>query len=130
MSTKKRFCTAINCMDGRTQRPVVEFLETHYAADFVDAITEPGPVKILAEGGPAAQVENIKTRLQISLATHGSVGVAVVAHSDCAGNPAAEAEQKEQLRSALEFLKPLCGGVPLIGLWLGGDWSPRIVVEA
>ena len=129
MSNQKVFCTAINCMDGRTQKPVTAFLEDHFGANFVDAVTEPGPVKILAERGPAAQIESIKNRLRISLDNHGSVGVAVVAHTDCAGNPAGEEEQKEQLRSALEFLKPLCGRVPVIGLWLGEDWSPRIVVQ-
>ncbi len=127
MSTDERFCTVINCMDGRTQKPVVKFLEEYFQVDFVDNITEPGPVKILADQAPVAQLEDITLCLRISLEKHGSVGVAVVAHFDCGGNPVPEPEQREQIGRALEFLKPLCGDVPVIGLWLGADWRPRIV---
>ena len=45
----KKFGTAINCMDGRVQEPVAKFLKEIYGIDFVDTITEPGPVKILSE---------------------------------------------------------------------------------
>lgn len=114
-------------MDGRTQKPAVKFLEEYFNVDSVDTITEPGPVKILADRAPAAQLEDIAECVRISIDKHGSVGVAVVAHFDCAGNPASESEQKEQLGRALKFLEPLCGGVPLIGLWLGEDWRPQIV---
>jgi len=44
----KRFATAINCMDGRTQEPVITWIKKNYHVDFVDMITEPGPVKYLA----------------------------------------------------------------------------------
>ncbi len=37
------FCTAINCMDGRTQLPVIEFLKNKLSVEYVDTVTEPGP---------------------------------------------------------------------------------------
>jgi len=37
------FCTAINCMDGRVQIPVISFLEERFNARYVDVISEPGP---------------------------------------------------------------------------------------
>jgi len=38
----KTFAAAINCIDGRTQAAVIEYLKRAYALDFVDMITEPG----------------------------------------------------------------------------------------
>ncbi len=43
------FATAINCIDGRIQEPVIKYIQTTYGIDFVDLITEPGPNKILSE---------------------------------------------------------------------------------
>ena len=56
-----RFCTAINCMDGRTQEPVIAFVKKRFGIDCVDMITEPGPDKILA------QSKNIKIGFNYSL---------------------------------------------------------------
>jgi len=117
-----KFCTAINCMDGRTQRPVIEYLEKWFGAQYVDTITEPGPVRVLAEGKPVAQLDSIMARLRISLEKHGSVGIAVVAHHDCAGNPLPREQQLVQLRAAVAFLRTRCPNVPVIGLWVGEDW--------
>ena len=47
--SKKIFATAINCMDGRVQTPVIEYLQHQYGADYGDMVTEPGSNKILAE---------------------------------------------------------------------------------
>jgi hypothetical protein len=44
-----KFVMAINCMDGRTQLPIIEWLKKEYGATYVDMITEPGPNKIPAE---------------------------------------------------------------------------------
>jgi hypothetical protein len=46
----KSFVTALNCIDGRVQEPVIRFLREKYKIDFVDMITEPGMDKILAKG--------------------------------------------------------------------------------
>jgi len=43
------FCTSISCMHGRVLLPVIEFLKNHFSIDFVDMVTEAGPVKILVE---------------------------------------------------------------------------------
>ncbi|WP_369522760.1 carbonic anhydrase [Guptibacillus hwajinpoensis] len=32
----KRFGTALNCIDGRTQIPVTQWLKAHYHLDYVD----------------------------------------------------------------------------------------------
>ena len=38
-----RFCTVINCMDGRVQLPVIRHMKERFNAEYVDSITEPGP---------------------------------------------------------------------------------------
>jgi len=48
MSASGTFATAINCMDGRTQEPIINYMKQGYKVDYVDMINEPGPVKALA----------------------------------------------------------------------------------
>ncbi len=71
------FCTAINCMDGRVQTSVSDFLKDRFGTDYVDVITEPGPDLILAEQSNTALVESIVARLNISVHKHQSKGIAI-----------------------------------------------------
>ena len=81
-----RFATAINCMDGRTQLPVNEWMKEKFGVDFVDTITEPGPNGVLTNN-KVPLVSSIKDRVLISVNGHGSKTIALVGHHDCAGNP-------------------------------------------
>ncbi|MBC7345036.1 MAG: hypothetical protein H5U03_06435, partial [Clostridia bacterium] len=81
------FAATINCMDGRTQLPVINYVKDKYGVDYVDVITEPGPNKLLAERGDEALLASIRRRLEISVLKHGSRHVVIVGHHDCAGNP-------------------------------------------
>ncbi len=125
-----RFCTAINCMDGRIQLPVIRYLQERFGVEHVDSITEAGPNLILAEGKPAASVRAILERLRISIESHNSLGVAVAGHHDCAGNPAAEDDQIVHIRKAAEFLRRHYPNAEIIGLWVDKDWEVREVDEA
>jgi len=120
-------------MDGRVQLPVIDYLRRRCDVDHVDTITEPGPVKILAEahngrgngggnGSPPVQLGTIRDRLDISIHHHGSRTVAVVAHDDCAGNPVGRAEQLEQLARATAWVREHWPQVDVIGLWVDADW--------
>ncbi len=117
------FCTAINCMDGRTQLPVNAFMQTHCGADYVDTITEPGPVKMLAEEPLSSAVESILARVKISVDKHGSQCVAVIAHYDCTGNPLPEDRQREQLDLAVRFLASHYPYIEILGLWVDAEWQ-------
>ena len=112
------FCAAINCMDGRAQLPVFEFLQTRFGIEYVDMVTEPGPNAILARQDDPAVLGTIRARLDVSVHKHGSKGIAVVAHSDCAGNPASKDEQLEHLRVAVEFVRERYPETEVIALWL------------
>ena len=84
-------------MDGRTQLPVFEFSQQRFNAEFVDTITEAGPNLILAEQKDQGKIQSIFERIEISINKHHSVGIVIVGHHDCAGNPASKKEQIIQL---------------------------------
>ncbi|MDM8000897.1 MAG: hypothetical protein QUS33_13150 [Dehalococcoidia bacterium] len=124
-----RFATAINCMDGRVQLPVINWMKQNLSADYVDMITEPGPDKILAEGSAAAQ-ESIKARVLISVNKHGSDTILVVSHHDCAGNPVTREEHEAQLRECLTKIRSWNLPVKrVLGAWVGDTWTVEIVDE-
>lgn len=118
-----QFCTAINCMDGRTQLPVIHFMLDRFNAEYVDSVTEPGPNGILADGGDAQLVESILHRVGISVHKHGSRAVAIVGHYDCAGNPAAKPVQLEQLQTAAAVLASRFSECEILQLWVDEQWQ-------
>ena len=117
------FCTAINCMDGRTQLPVNTYLREKLGVEFVDTVTEPGPVRILAEEPESELTQSILNRVDISTGKHGSGCIAMVAHVDCAGNPVSDETQMGQLDVAVSFLKSRYPNVQVLGLWVGDSWT-------
>ena len=123
-----KFVTAINCMDGRTQRPVSDWMKEKFGADYVDTITEPGADKALTDS-PQWQVDSIKARTLISVNGHGSDVVAVVSHHDCAGNPVSKKQHLEMTRKAVEVVSSWNLPVKVLGLWVGEDWSVEVIFE-
>jgi carbonic anhydrase len=123
MSSDKKFACAINCMDGRVQDAVKNYMQKNYGADYVDMVTEPGPNKILAENSDAAAIENIKKRVGISVEHHGSKICAIVGHFGCAGNPAEKQEQIEHLKKAQEVVKSFGFAAEIVLLWVGDGWQ-------
>jgi carbonic anhydrase len=121
------FATAINCMDGRVQLPVNEWMRSRYGVVYVDTVTEPGPIKILAELQPDSAVESIKHRTDISIHKHGSCVIALVAHYDCGGNPVDKDTQMGQLDLSIAQVKAWGYGVPVVGLWVDEEWVTHIV---
>jgi hypothetical protein len=122
------FATAVNCMDGRVQQPVSELLGKMYGVQYVDTITEPGPVRILAEGTNKSAIDSIAGRIDISVNKHGSRTIALAAHHDCAGNPVDKETQLKQLAVAVEFLKSSNPGCEVIGLWVDDSWNAVRVI--
>ncbi|MBC8379013.1 MAG: hypothetical protein H8E62_07560 [Planctomycetes bacterium] len=112
------FCTMINCMDGRVQLPVINYLMERFGVEYVDSITEPGPAKILAEQTDQALLDSIFHRVSISTDKHGSKSITICAHADCAGNPVDDDTQKEQLKKATVLLKTKYPDIKVLTLWL------------
>lgn len=122
ISTKK-FVTAINCMDGRVQLPVIDWMKKHTTADFVDMITEAGPNKILAENNDSGLIQNLKKRVEISVRKHASAQIAIIGHFDCAGNPVDKETQLEQIKTAVQTIQSWGFQIPVIGLWVDDHWT-------
>ena len=118
-----KFATAINCMDGRVQMPVIEWLKKNYEADYVDMITEPGPNKILAENKDNSTIESIKRRIGISVNKHASKLIAITGHYDCAGNPVEKDTQLKQILLAIKTIELWNYGIQVIGLWIDENWE-------
>ena len=65
------FYTAINCMDGRIQESVADYIKKKYNVLFVDMITDAGPVKILSNK-KTDNLASIISCIEISLKKHKS----------------------------------------------------------
>lgn len=112
------FATALNCMDGRTQVPVIEYLKRKFGVDFVDMITEPGINRLLSENRDDHGVAAVRKKAEISHLCHGSLLAALVGHHDCAGNPADAKVQRVQTLTALETVRGWNLGMRVVGLWV------------
>ncbi len=113
-----KFCTAVNCMDGRVQLPVIQYLKNKFKADYVDMITEAGPNKILSEQSDPGLIGSIYNRLTISVEKHDSIKIAVVGHHECAGNPKGKDDQRRDTEKAVELIRNKFVNVEVIGLWV------------
>jgi hypothetical protein len=116
-------------MDGRVQIPVIAYLKERFKVDYVDVVSEPGPNKILAEGINQKLLESIWTRVEISLTKHDSLGIAVIGHHDCAGNPVAEPDQRDHTAAAVRRVRNRFGSVPVIGLWVDRNWEVSEIAQ-
>ena len=116
------FATAINCMDGRTQIPVIDYIRKKYRVNYVDMITEPGPIRILAEKTDKPTLESIKRRVGISTGKHDSVHIVIVGHHDCAGNPVEKAAQLKQILESIWTVRSWGLRAETLGLWIDEEW--------
>jgi carbonic anhydrase len=123
---KGKFATALNCMDGRVQVPVIEFLKKKFKVDYVDMITEPGIDKILAEGNKEL-ISWIKEKIKISVKKHNSKIIAIIGHADCAGNPVEKEKHIEQIKKGMKIIKLMRLNVRIIGLWVNENWQVEVV---
>ncbi len=120
---KTTFACVINCMDGRIQDAVKNYMRGNYGVDWVDMVTEPGPNKILADNQDVPIIENIKKRVGVSVHHHGANIVAIVGHFGCAGNPVEKEQQIQHLRQAKKTVESFGFDVQIILLWVNGDFK-------
>lgn len=123
-----RFGTAINCIDGRAQLPVIQWLCESFGVDHVDLITEPGADGVLAKWRVDALL-SIKSRTRLSVEAHGSEVVAVAGHHDCRANPVSAEQHMLDIKAAVEVVKSWRLPAPVVGLWVDETWRVVVVVE-
>jgi hypothetical protein len=117
------FCTVICCIDGRVQLPVITYLQNRFGVDYVDNVTEAGPVGVLTQLPNSRSAKSIFQRVDLSVNVHSSTGIAIVAHHDCAGNPIPDSDQILQLQTCLETLSKRYPQLEVVGLWLDQNWA-------
>lgn len=125
----KTFATAINCMDGRVQEPVIDFIRNKYGVDYVDMITEAGPNRILRANKDRKAIKSIKKRVKISVDKHGSKLIAVVGHYDCAGNPVDKEQQIKDIKGAVKRVKDWGFDADVIGIWVDENWEAHQIIN-
>lgn len=122
------YATAINCIDGRVQEPVTQWMLERFKVDFIDKVNVPGPDKVLSEGSQDA-IEELRRKVQITVDVHKSEYIAVAGHQDCAGNPASDEEHHEQIKKSVEVIKGWGFNLPVVGLWVNENRDIEVVCE-
>lgn len=115
---KSKFATAINCIDGRVQLPVTEFIKNKCGINYVDMITVPGPDKILSEYRDAHEIKSIKKKALFSYKNRNSKLVFIASHYNCLGNPCAERDHLKQLKKAVTNVKKWFPRGKVRGIWV------------
>jgi len=124
--SKREFVTAINCMDGRVQLPVIHWMQEKYDAEYVDMITEAGPTRYLLEGS-TDNLKAMQTKVSISCEKHGSDIIAIVGHHDCAGNPVPREEKVKQIKQSVKLVQSWGFQAEVIGLYVNDKWEVEFI---
>jgi len=122
----KKFGTALNCIDGRTQIPIMKWLKENFDVDYVDLITEPGMDKVLSQG-LWAETDRLREKVIISIEAHNSNVVAVVGHYDCAANPVSDYKHFRDIVASTYKVASWSLPVKVVGLWVDKFWSVHVV---
>jgi len=124
---KYKFATAINCIDGRVQKTIMEYAVRRFGVDYVDVITEPGPDKVLSENKYIDIVESVKRRTLVSIERHESKVVLIAGHHDCAANPVEGKVHCRQIKEAVDMIKEWNLEVDVYGAWVDKDWKTVLI---
>lgn len=122
-----RFGTAINCIDGRTQQVVIDYMKQSFGVDGVDMVTFPGADGMLSNRERPEDLTLIKRATSISVERHSSKVIAVVGHHDCAGNPGNKEHHYAHIRRALQEVHSWKFPVQIIGLYVNDGWKTEEV---
>lgn len=123
---EKVFGTALNCIDGRTQIPVIKWMRENLGLDYVDLITEPGMDRVLSQGD-WFENQRLKEKVLISVTAHNSNVVTVVGHYDCAANPVSDREHFRDIAESTYTVKSWGLPVRVIGLWVDEHSQVHVV---
>lgn len=122
-----KFAAAVNCMDGRAQLPVINFITQNYGVDYVDKITKAGPSKYLSSKHKS-MTDLIIKKVNVSIDKHGSEKVFIAGHHDCAGNPVDKETHIQQIIDSKKILEErLSNDIEVIALWLDENFEVSLV---
>jgi len=111
----------LNCIDGRVQLPVIQWIKDNYRVGYVDMITEPGMDGFLAD--PDSSISDIIRKVQISVEKNQASIAFIAGHHDCKGNPVDEATHRQHVFSAVERLNKEFSDLQIVGVWINAQWN-------
>ena len=126
--SRDKFATAITCIDGRVQQPIMDWVKLHVNVHHVDLVTEPGPDKVLSRESTYV-VDEIIRKVSFSIRHHQSNVVAISGHHDCAANPSTREEHLAQIQEAVQVLLSYRLEARILGLWLNEWQSVELVCD-
>ncbi len=124
----RKFATSINCVDGRIQFPISNWIKQKYSIDYVDTITHPGSDKVMSEK-KIDDITQIKSKVLISINAHNSKIIVVSGHHDCASNLSTKEMHLIQIQKSINIVKSWKLPVNVIGLWVNDQWKIEQVQE-
>jgi len=119
MAQKRAVC--LNCIDGRVQLPVIQWIKDNYDTDHVDMITEPGIDGFLSDNDKS--IDSIKKKVCISVEKNSASVIFIAGHYDCKGNPVSEDVHREHIRTSRGRLEKEFPEIPVMGLWVNSEWK-------
>ena len=111
----REFVTCLNCMDGRVQLPVINWILSNYEVKYADMITAPGMDGLLADSD---DISDILEKISVSRTVHATDHIFVVGHYNCLTNPVTDETHKNQIVSAVKRIKEFNSDCNVIGLWV------------
>jgi carbonic anhydrase len=118
--------TCLNCMDGRVQLPVLQWIKANYNVDFVDVITEAGMDNVLCN---QEDIREVLRSITISVDVNKSTRLFVVGHYDCRGNPVEEDVHRQEITCSVKRLRDYWPKHEVVGLWVNKDWQVEVVAH-
>ena len=121
------FATAINCIDGRAQRPVADWIRVNHNVTYVDTLTIPGADEVIS--ARRYHRDQITEVVAISVDKHGSQLIAIAGHYDCAANSVTADEHIRMIRLAAQEIQSWGMAVRVVGLWVNEQWLVDLVAD-
>jgi hypothetical protein len=118
----ERFAVLLNCIDGRTQQPLLDWVRRELDVSHVDVVTEPGVDGILARGDDT-MVPALLDKVCVSRLAHGAVALVVAGHHDCAANPGDAASHLRDLDRAVEVVGTALPELPVRSVYVDHTWT-------
>ena len=123
-----KFATSINCIDGRIQIPISNWIKQKYFVEYVDVISHPGSDKVIGEK-IIEGITEIKSKVLVSINAHNSKLVVISGHHDCAGNPVSKEMHMTQIKKSINLIKSWDYPVTVIGIWVNDKWEIEEIQE-
>lgn len=124
---KTEFVTCLNCIDGRVQLPVINWIIENYDVKYVDMITAPGMDGILADKNN--DVKDIFEKLAFSNEGHSTELIFIVGHHDCLANHVEDETHNKQVIDSVKRIKKLYSSCDVIGIWVDSKSDIHVIYE-